>query len=266
MAFFLFLFGLAVGSFLNVVIYRLNHHLPKGKIIRFGKLGGRSFCPRCQRQLLWQDNVPLVSFVLLRGKCRFCRQPISWQYPLVELATGVMFLFVYWGNFGNLDGSGWAELAYFLLLVSVLIVVFVSDLRYLTIPDEVVAPMAIIGSVYQAGRFCPLTATKLVMIFWPAGAGAAFFWLLLWLTKGKGMGWGDVKLGGVMGLILGWQGLIIAIYLAFLTGAMVGGIMILSRKKRFGEQIPFGPFLVIGTLVALFWKEPIWQIISAVLL
>lgn len=235
--FFLFVFGLCVGSFLNVVVYRLNHNL--------SPLLGRSFCPQCKKKITWQDNIPLLSFVLLRGKCRFCKKSISLQYPLVELATGVFTVSVF-----SLQPS-----VFSLLITYALIALFVSDLRYRTIPDKIVYPAIGLAILYSISNFqLPITN------YFFSGLGAAgFFLCLVLITRGKGMGMGDVKLAGLMGLILGWPKIVVAFYLAFLTGAIAGVILILLGKKRFGEHIPFGPFLTGATWVSLFWGQIIWQ-------
>ncbi len=238
-----FVLGSCVGSFLNVVVYRLNHGL--------SPLKGRSFCPKCKKKILWRDNLPLFSFLLLKGRCRSCHSPISWQYPLVELATGSLTLLMVYFSFLYL-GASWLGVIYYLLITYALIALFVSDFLYQTIPDEIVysaTALALLWSVFAHQ--------------WPsllAGVGAAgFFLLLAVVTRGKGMGMGDVKLAGLMGLFLGFPEIVVALALAFLTGAFAGVILILIGKKRFGEHIPFGPFLVNATWISLFWGLAIWQ-------
>ncbi len=232
-----FLFGLCVGSFLNVVVYRLNHNL--------SPFQGRSFCPQCKKKILWQDNIPLLSFILLRGRCRSCHSPISWQYPLVELAAGLTTIFTLFFL------SSYLLSFYYLLITYALIALFVSDFRYQTLPDEIVFPTILISLIY-AFLYMPQA------IF--VALGASLFFLVLHLvTRGRGMGMGDVKLAGLMGLVLGFPGIVVALMLAFLTGALVGVILILIGKKRFGEHIPFGPFLTSATWISLFWGQKIWQ-------
>jgi len=232
-----FLFGICVGSFLNVVVYRLNHNL--------SPLKGRSFCPKCKKKIPWQDNLPLLSFILLRGRCRFCHSPISWQYPLVELATGLVTVFILYYF------SGYLLAIYYLVITYALIALFVSDFRYQTIPDEIIYPAILISLLYAIG-YTPYAIL--------ASFGAGFFFLLLVLvTRGKGMGMGDAKLAGLMGLVLGFPGIVVALMLAFLTGAITGVILVLVGKKRFGEHIPFGPFLTSATWISLFWGQTIWQ-------
>jgi len=242
--FLFFLLGLCVGSFLNVVVYRLNHG--------FSPLKGRSFCPKCKKKILWYDNLPLLSFVILRGRCRFCHSPISWQYPLVELATGVLTLLTVYLSLFTLKTTGLA-VVYHLLVTYALITLFVSDLLYQTLPDEIIYPT--LGLIFAWTLF----RGDLLMALLAAVTAAAFFILLIVVTRGKGMGWGDVKLVGLMGLFLGFPGLVIALILAFLTGATTGVILVLLRKKRLGDQISFGPFLTSATWISFFWGQKIWQ-------
>ncbi len=249
---FLFLAGLAVGSFLNCLIFRLN----KG----FSPLKGRSFCPKCQHQLSWKDNFPLFSFAFLKGRCRYCHSPISWQYPLVELATGILTLFIIHYSLFILGESFLMTLDY-LLITYALIVIFISDFRYGTIPDEIVFPA--IGLAFWASI---INHQSSIINFLLAGLGSAGFFLILRvITRGKGMGMGDVKLAGLMGLFLGWPNIVVAFYLAFLTGGLVGVILILLGKKRFGQHLPFGPFLTIATGIAFFGEDAIWKFIGKIL-
>lgn len=231
----LFLIGLAVGSFLNCLIYRLN----KG----FSPIGGRSFCPKCNHTLSWRDNIPLLSFILLSGRCRHCHSPISWQYPLVELGTGILTISIFNFQFSIFN----------LLITYALIVIFVSDLRYGTIPDKIVYPTIALAILYSL-----FFIQYSIFNYFLSGLGAAgFFLALVAITRGKGMGIGDVKLAALMGLVLGWPKILVALYLAFLTGAIVGVILILLGKKRFGEHIPFGPFLTAATWIGLLWGSQI---------
>lgn len=225
----LFIFGLTIGSFLNCLIYRINNDLPWAK--------GRSLCPACKHQLSWADNIPLLSFILLRGKCRYCHKPISIQYPLVELAVALFTILIF-------DTQ---SLIPDLILVYILMAIFVSDLIYETIPDLLLLPAIGLSLVFYHS---PLDLAS--------GFGAGLFFYLLYLaTKGKGMGLGDVKLVILLGLMLGWPNIIVCLFLAFLTGATVGVILILAKLKKFGQHLPFGPFLIGSWLIANFWAREI---------
>lgn len=242
--FLIFILGLCVGSFLNVLIYRLPHLLP---------ITGWSFCPKCKKKISWRDNIPLLSYILLRGRCRGCFSPISLQYPLVELASGLLTVFVYHVLIYDI----W-KLIWFLLISYALLVVFVSDLRYQIIPDQIVYPVIGINLVRQ------ISLINQGGGFLLSGLGAGLFFFLLHLvTRKKGMGMGDVKLAILMGLVLGFPKIILALYLSFLTGAFIGVILVLAKFKRFGEHIPFGPFLSSATFISLFWGDEILKWFTA---
>ena len=274
----LFAFGLCVGSFLNVIIDRL----PKGESV----VGGRSRCPDCGHTLAWYDLVPLLSFVFLKGRCRYCDEKISWQYPLVELATGVLFVLPSFlsSAFGLLNLS-----SVLCPLSSIFLVpIFVIDLKHGIIPNKLVFPavglvtsyrLLITGSrifslyqnlkndvgglgqyLLQTDFFCHHARLELRPLLWTL-LGSVFlffcFFVLHSLFKGRALGGGDVKLAFLVGLIAGWPNMIVAVFSAFLTGAVVSVILMTLGKKKFGETVPFGPFLVVGTYTALFWGEQI---------
>jgi len=244
----IFLFGLAVGSFLNVLIDRL----PKDESV----IKGRSYCDRCKKPLLWYDLIPLLSFLILKGKCRNCHSPISYFYPTVELITGVIFVFLFIFlpqenikyQISNIKYV--ISLIYYLFITSSLIIIFFTDLKYGIIPDKIVYPAVLVSLFYLF-----IIHNSLFLIHVMSALGAFLFFLILYLgTKGRGMGFGDVKLVFLLGLFLGWPKVIVAFYIAFLTGAVVGCILILWGKKRLtGGTIAFGPFLVLGAIISLFW-------------
>src|SRR3989344_7805016 len=217
-----FVLGLCVGSFANVLIDRL----PKGESVWFG----RSHCDHCKKTLRWFELIPLLSYVLQGGRCRRCNKTLSLQYPIIELVTGIGFLYLPW--------TEW-------IIFSSLLVIFVTDLKYMIIPDS----MIVIGVIGSIG------AIRENML---AGLGAVLFFLVLYLiTRGRGLGFGDAKLAFLLGLWLGFPRIIIALYLAFLTGAVVGVTLILGRKKKLKSKIAFGPFLVIGAIGAYFYSGQI---------
>ncbi len=281
---------------MNVVIFRLESG---DKIIN-----DRSKCMRCGHILAWHDLVPLLSFVLLVGKCRYCGKKISWQYPIIELATGIMFVLILNSQFSIFNEFPISKFQineatfYFLLstlyvifLVSSLIVIFVYDLRHYIIPDKIVYPaiMAVFGynllndmiisnnfqfSIFNFSAYggsaeggqsilnsqfliYNLSNSVFVNHLLAAFISGAFFCCIVVLTKGKGMGGGDVKLAFLMGLILGWPVIIVSVFLSFIIGSIFGILLILAGKKKMKSMIPFGPFLVLGTFVGLFWGERI---------
>lgn len=256
----IFLIGLCIGSFLNVIIYRL----PRG----LGFVKGRSFCPHCKKKIRWFDNVPLISFVLLKGRCRFCHSPISWQYPVVELVTGVLFVLgssPFLRNLVDLSFLRVLDIGLTLALFSALIVIFFIDLEHQIIPDEIVFPIVILF-IFRFVFSCLSTDYCLLTTIYSAFGASLFLFAIYLVTKGKGMGFGDVKLAFLMGLVLGYPKIIVAFYLAFLTGAFVGIILILGRKARFGQKIAFGPFLALSTIIAFLWGEKILSLALKVLL
>ncbi|OGY16180.1 MAG: hypothetical protein A2784_03845 [Candidatus Chisholmbacteria bacterium RIFCSPHIGHO2_01_FULL_48_12] len=253
----LFGVGLILGSFINVVVFRTVHG--------FSPWAGRSFCPKCKHKINWYDNIPLLSFVLLWGKCRYCKQSISLQYPVIELLTANLLL--WWYVVGRL-AFRLAEQPYsviqpgFWLVVGLGLVLLTGfDLFYGVLPDFVIGLLGGITLIYRLS----LAVTGIMR--WPdwwgfvgAGlAGAAALAAGAVVTRGRGMGWGDVKLAGVMGLILGPSKLLVAVAVAVLTGAAAAVILVAIRRKRWGQTIPFGPFLAGSTLVALLWGEKIWR-------
>jgi len=237
--------GLVIGSFLNVVVYRL----PRG----LGFVRGRSFCPKCKHKINWFDNVPVISFLILKGRCRFCGRKISWRYPLIELLAGALFYLSYLSHLSFLS----------YLLICGLVVIFFVDLEHQIIPDEIVIPLSVLFLGYRL-----LTNIQyLISNFLITGiVSFLFLYLIHLLTKGKGMGLGDVKLAFLMGLVLGFPKIVVAFYLAFLTGAFVGVILILLSRAKLKQKIAFGPFLVFGTIFSLLWGEKIVTLAEKVLL
>lgn len=247
----MFILGLCAGSFLGVVLYRLR----RGE----SALKGRSVCDHCRQPIAWYDNLPLVSFFLLNGRCRYCRGPINPEYPLIELLVGLEFVWVYWLLKINFNWFNWVEgwysfalLIYWLALFSGALAIAVYDLKYLLIPDQILLPLIAIACLRL------LVSHNWLVI--PAGLGAmSFLWLFQWLTRGKGMGAGDVRLGLLIGLVLGWPMVVVAFLIAFLTGSIAGVILILLRRKQLKSKIAFGPFLLLGLVVAKLWGGALWQ-------
>lgn len=252
-SFFLFLFGTVIGSFLNVLIYRsFNDQDWKT---------GRSRCDHCHTTLAWYDMIPLVSYLVLWGRCRQCHKRIALSHFVLELLTGALFLWWYWFGFFffQLTQAPYSLLqpVFWLFVGVMLLVVFVADLKYLIIPDE-----AVIALLFSAFGYRLALALSGVMqwsdFFFAvlAGGVATLFFFCLWFfTNGKGMGFGDVKLVGPLCLLMGWQRSIAGIFLSFIIGAVVGLTLLVLGKKKLKQPIPFGPFLVIGTVLSLFWGE-----------
>lgn len=233
-----FVLGLIFGSFFNVVIYRLPR---QQSLIRPG-----SHCPSCKHSLAPLDLLPLLSFIFFRGRCRYCGSAISWRYPLVELLTGALFtLAVY------LFGLSWETLAAIVFLSLSLIISFI-DLDWQIIPDSLVLFGLATGFVLNFLRPQPGVVSGL------AGMAAGFLIMAaLFYASGGRMGGGDVKYAAVIGLFTGGKLVWVALFLAFILGALVSLLLILSRRRSLRDPIPFGPFLALGGSIALLWGEEI---------
>lgn len=239
------LFGLIVGSFLNVVIARLH---TRETVVR-----GRSRCPHCHHELAARDLVPLVSFVVLRGKCRFCCKPISWQYPLVEFVTGSAFaLIAFRLGLPSSIGDSILFTAY-LLYVCFLVVIFVYDLKHYLILDRVILPLAILAFAISLLHGVPAILSSLLGSVIAGG----FFLALILLSRGRWMGGGDAKFGFALGLMLGFPAVIVALFAAFLLGSIVAMGLMAAGKKKMGDKVPFGTFLALGAFIALLWGEQV---------
>ena len=226
------LFGACIGSFLNVVIWRV----PRGESI----VSPPSHCPGCDARIAARDNIPIVSWLILRGRCRHCGEPISRRYPLVELLVAVLFAAI-----TAVNGYNW-DLAWELPLAAVLVAVAAIDLDHQIIPNKIVYPTLVWG-VVSALLIRP--SDTLELIAW--GAGAFAFLLAAALIRPGGMGMGDVKLAGAMGLYLG-SSVLPALLIAFLSGSLVG-IAMFARHGAAARKmgVPFGPFLALGGVIAL---------------
>ncbi len=254
-----FAFGLLVGSFLNVVILRIN----TGRSVATG----RSKCARCDRTLAWYELVPVFSFLGLRGKCRTCKIDISFQYPLVELATAIVFIVAYTRLVivGGFTAHAWLLFLFAVVAASLLIVIAVYDMRHKIIPDIIVYPfilLSIVAVFYRAfaAPHVPLW-TGLV-----SGVLVALPLFLIWyFSKGRAMGFGDVKLmlgiGWILGLAAGFTALLLAFWIGGIAGLFLLG---LTRKYRMKSEVPFGPFLIIAFCIVALWGVtiqtlfPVW--------
>jgi len=243
-----FILGTAVGSFLNVVIDRG----PQERTV----LAGRSACDWCGRTLNWAEMVPVLSYLCLRGRCRTCAGRLSRQYPLVEGLTGVVFAAVFW--WVTSDGGGsfpWVRFVSCLILASGLLVILVSDFKYCLIPDRVIWPLISLAILARATFSPPLWGLPLFV----ALGASAFFTFLILITRGRGMGWGDVKLAFLLGLVGGWPRAVVGFGLSFLTGAAVGLMLVLMGRKSLKQTIPFGPFLIGGAFLSLIFGQNLWD-------
>lgn len=229
MAVFLFLFGLSAGSFINVVIWRV----PRGE----GVAAGRSRCRDCGQPLTWYDLVPVISWLILRARCRHCRAPISIQYPLVELASGLFF--VYGGT------------AFDIWLLEIFLALFVIDLRHLLLPDSIILAGLIGALVFS--RFHLLTVPNLLTAFLLFG----FFFLLWAVSRGRWLGLGDAKLAALIGLAFGpWPGLTV-IYAGVFLGGLTALALLAARRAQLHTRLPLGSFLCLAAAFYLLWGDVI---------
>ena len=234
-----------MGSFLNVVILRLKKNK---SIVRLP-----SHCPFCKKKLLWFELIPIVSFFVQKGRCRHCHKKISWQYPLVEFFTGLIFLLIaiYFADFSF---YGLINMGYLLVISSFLIVIFVYDLKYYLVSDKIIYPAILISFLYDS--YLALIYNQFSLFFYSIlGAlmmgGFFLFWVLV--SNGRWMGIGDVKIGILIGLIFGIYQIFTALFLTFFVGAIVAVALMLLKKKNLKSEIPLGPFLAGAAFVTLFW-------------
>lgn len=241
---FAFVFGLALGSFLNVCIYRI----PLKKSI----VHPPSSCPNCGAGIRFYDNIPVISYIVLLGRCRHCRAPISFRYPLVELITGLLSvaLFIHFGLSPK-------YIFLFLFTVALIAIAFI-DLQHKIIPDVISLPGILVGLAFS---FFPSAGVSPLDALIGAAGGAAFLLLVgvafEKVTGREGMGGGDVKLLAMIGAWMGWKALPYIILISSLSGAVIGGVSLAVSRQGVRSRIPFGPFLALGALVFLFFGDDI---------
>lgn len=236
--------GLVFGSFIAAISYRIPRN------INF--VNDRSFCPKCKKQISWKDNVPLVSYILLRGRCRNCHKVISLRYPFIEILSGAGFLTIAIQTLPDL-----IKTIYLLTIFVLLLTIFVVDLENQIIPDQLVYFM--IGVTFL---FAVVFYESNIFANFISGLIASSFLLIINLiTKGKGMGLGDVKFAIAGGMFVGIKLMPIWLLLSFLTGALSGSILILAGRAKMKTKISFGPFLIIGLLLAVIFGDKILQFI-----
>lgn len=256
------LFGLLIGSFLNVVVYRLPKMLERQWANECAELSGaepnltaepfnlmvpRSGCPHCGHAIHWYENIPLISYLALRGRCAACKAPIGARYPMVELGTSALFFFCAWRWGASASGLAWCAFSATLLALALI------DWDTTLLPDDLTLPLLWLGLIAAALRWTPV---GLHSALWGAVAGYLSLWLVYWafkLATGKeGMGYGDFKLFAALGAWFGWHALIPIILLASVIGAVVGIAMKFTTGLREGGYVPFGPFLAGAGFTALF--------------
>lgn len=274
--------GLIAGSFVSVLVYRV----PRGESI----VWGRSHCRNCKHRLGVIDLIPVFSFLSTGGTCRYCKTRLSSVYPIIELTTGLLFVVAFWLAASVTPVFSFVQIVaffYYAVLFTLLSALIFIDLRDMLLPDVLVFSALLVILVYQAAVTLVMTIQGVAVItpiynppgvvpsqspflgllgynFTPLGLGlltgfciALAFFLLIVLTRGKGMGGGDVKFALVLGAVTGWPNALVALFGAFLSGAIVSIFLLLLRKKHFGQTIPFGPFLILSTIATLVYGDKI---------
>lgn len=257
----IFILGLIIGSFINCLIWRIHEE---------ESILGRSYCPKCKNQIAWHDNIPVLSFLFLKGKCRHCHEKISWQYPVTELITGLLFLLAFLfevESFSKLSSNSQFLIFNFqsifnfeflvtlfrdLFFIPIMIIIFIYDLRWYMILDRVTLPSILI--IFILNLFLGFDFWNLLLgIF----AGAAFFAIQFIVSKGRWIGGGDIRLGALMGAMFSWPMVLLAIFLAYLIGSIISIVLVVSGKKEWGSEVPLGIFLTTSSVLVLFWGKEI---------
>jgi leader peptidase (prepilin peptidase)/N-methyltransferase len=235
-----FILGACIGSFLNVVIYRLPRSLAPHR-------PSRSFCPACKNSIASYDNIPILSYLILRGRCRNCQARIAIRYPIIELLSGVLALCCY-----IKFGLTLEALIYYAFIACLVTITFI-DIDHQIIPDSISLPgIPIFGAAAYFASLLPLKDILLGILI-----GGGILYLVAWgyhlFTRREGMGGGDIKLLAMTGALIGWQGVIFTIFVSSVLGSVIGLIVMLINKKGMKLAIPFGPFLALGALLYLFF-------------
>jgi len=247
-----FIFGICIGSFLNVCIYRL----PAGKSI----VHPPSSCPGCDTTIRFYDNIPLMSWLLLRGRCRHCHTPIAFRYVLVELLGGFMAVCVYFKFGPSIEG-----IVYYVFIAALLTITFI-DLDHQIIPDVISLPGIPLG--FAASFFMPSITWMDSLIGLLVGGGSlyAVAWGYALITGKEGMGGGDIKLLAMIGAFIGWKGVLVTIFTGSAIGTLAGLTAMLAEKKDMKMRIPFGPFLAMGAVISIFFGNELivwyWNFLS----
>jgi len=278
--FWLLVLGLALGSFVNALVWRVHQQgLTKKPRTKNSKLKtqdlsilkGRSMCPHCKHTLSATDLIPVLSWLFLRGKCRYCKKPISWQYPVVELSTAALFALSYvtWPH-DILSFTSYLLFAAWLISLVLLMALFVYDVKWMLLPNRLVLPLTLVAGLFAVTRSVAAenSLQSLVNSLAAVAISSGIFYVLYQVSKGKWIGGGDVKLGVSLGLLLGSAPLaFLMLFLASMLGLMITLPELLKGKASMNTKLPFGPFLITATVaVVLFGQQFIDWYVSKVLL
>lgn len=272
------LLGLVLGSFVNAFVWRFHEQqeltgkkskATHEKLRKLSIMHGRSMCPHCEHQLAAKDLVPVVSWLSLRGKCRYCRKPISWQYPAVELTVAALFVLSYLWWPTAFQGFGLISFVLWLVFLIGFAILTVYDVRWFLLPDKIVWPLVVLAAVqvvmhilfYGGGLQAVWTA------LWGVLIASGLFYGLYIISKGKWIGGGDVKIGLAIGLLVGGPAeALLVLYVASVAGTVVSMPLLLNKKLKRSSAIPFGPFLLFATLVVQLFGSRILDWASGLIL
>lgn len=265
----LILLGLCFGSFVNALVWRLRQtevksKKPKAKSRELSILNGRSMCPECRHMLAWYDLIPVVSWLTLQGKCRYCKKPISWQYPVVELSTAILFIlsYAFWPS-SLLSLNSYLFLAFWLVLLTGFMALVVYDLRWMLLPNKIIYPLIVLAIIQVI-----IKATVMhqgISTIQNAGLGVlivgGMFFALFQVSGGNWIGGGDVKLGALLGLLAGGPfNSLLLIFLASFLGCLAALPLLLAKKATAGSKIPFGPFLILAAILTQLFSDPMLKV------
>ena len=262
----LFLFGSAIGSFLNVVSLR---YKPGKKLFDENVIAGRSHCSHCRKILNWYELIPIISFIIQKGGCRHCRKKLLWQYPLVEILSGLIFIFTPLSIGAPLFSS---RAIIWILIFLIFLLIAIIDFRQYIIPDQLNISLAVLGLFLinikeRVGDFGIFSGSFLkhyaalfglreniwLNHFFAALLGMFFFGLIIFLSRSRAMGWGDFKLIGPLGFIFGWPDILMIIFLSFIVGSICVLPLLIKKEKTMKDAVPFGPFLIIAATLTFFF-------------
>ena len=237
------IYGLIIGSFLNVLIYRI----PREESI----VWPGSHCPACSHPLKWSDNIPLISYLLLKGKCRYCRAPISARYPLVEGLNALVYITMY------LKFGFGADFVFYSLISSALLAVTFIDLKEMIIPDSLVVSILLLSVAHKTVNYFlySISPGLIGSILGLLAAGGLFAAIVI--ISGGGMGGGDITLIGVLGFVLGVKHIFLNIFLSFVSGAIISIVLLAAKVKTRKDPVPFGPFIVLGFFMTVLWGQAV---------
>lgn len=237
------IYGLIIGSFLNVCIYRI----PRGESIAWPG----SHCPTCSHSLSWYDNIPLLSYLVLKGKCRYCKSNISAQYPVVESLNAVLYIIMYFRfGFG-------VDFIFYSLMSSVLLAIIFIDLKEMIIPDSLVLSILVLSVIHKTvNYFLYGISPEIINSFLGLLLAGGMFTAIVLISRG-GMGGGDVTLMGALGFVLGVKYILLNIFLSFVLGAIISLALLSAKIKKRKDPIPFGPFIVLGFFITSLWGKVI---------